>query len=193
MRNTGSFFPEMVIATLFFAFLNTTLVVSQPQVLICYFSKTGNTAIMAESVQKGAASVSGVEVILKRVEETSTHDLLQADAIIVGSPVYNANVAPEVSSFIAGWPFENAPLRDKLGAAFVTAGGSSSGEEITQMNILQSMMIFGMIIIGGENWQSPFGASGIVQNSELSKNDLLKGENLGKRVAEIALRLNPKE
>lgn len=191
MKKTGSFFSKTITVTLIFAFLSTAAVISQPKILICYFSKTGNTEMMAESVKNGAASVPGVEVTLKRIEETSTDDLLQADAIIVGSPVYNANVTPEVSSFIAKWPFENAPLKDKLGAAFVTAGGSSSGEEITQMNILHSMMIFGMIIIGGNDWQSPFGASAIAQNSELSEDDLKKGENLGKRVAEITLRLNP--
>ncbi len=191
MSKIVSLFPKTIIAVLFFVFVNTAGVISQPQVLICYFSKTGNTAMMAESVKKGAASVPGVEVILKRIEETSTRDLLQADAIILGSPVYNANVAPEVSLFIANWPFEDSPLKNKVGAAFVTAGGSTSGEELTQMNILQSMMIFGMIVVGGDDWKSPFGASAIAQNSEINETDILKGEKLGKRVAEITKQLYP--
>jgi NAD(P)H dehydrogenase (quinone) len=129
------------------------------------------------------------------VEETTTEDLLNAGAIIVGSPVYNANVAPQVQEFITSWPFEGAPLKDKLGAAFVTAGGISAGEEITLLNILQSMMIFGMIVMGGDDWTAPFGASGIRGEPPFSGEEplgeafLLKGEKLGERVAGVLLRM----
>lgn len=168
---------------------------AQPTVLISYYSKTGNTKQMAEAVARGAAKVEGITVVLKTVEETTTEDLLNAGAIIVGSPVYNANVAPQVQEFITSWPFEDAPLKDKLGAAFVTAGGISAGEEVTLLNILQSMMIFGMIVMGGDDWTAPFGASGIrgeppfTEEEPLQDNFLLKGEKLGERVAGILLRM----
>jgi len=123
--------------------------VSQVNVLIVYDSQTGNSGLMADAVAEGAGSVDGVVVLKQKMYETSDEDLIQADAIIVGSPVYNANVTPEVSRFIASWPFEGQPLKDKIGAAFVTAGGISAGEEIVQMNILQSMLVFGMIAVGG--------------------------------------------
>ena len=168
---------------------------AQPTVLISYYSKTGNTKQMAEAVARGAAKVEGITVVLKTVEETTTEDLLNAGAIIVGSPVYNANVAPKVQEFITSWPFENAPLKDKLGAAFVTAGGISAGEEVTLLNILQSMMIFGMIVMGGDDWTAPFGASGIRGEPPFSGEEplretfLLKGEKLGERVASILLKM----
>jgi NAD(P)H dehydrogenase (quinone) len=123
--------------------------------------------------------------------------VLAADAIVVGSPVYNANIAPEVQKFINSWPFESMPLRDKIGAAFVTAGGMSAGEELAQMNILHSMLLFGMIVVGGPNWQQPFGASGIVaenpfqtenQFGKVEAQFLAKGEALGRRVADLARR-----
>jgi NAD(P)H dehydrogenase (quinone) len=53
-------------------------------------------------------------------------------------------------------------LIEKIGAAFVTAGGISAGEELVQMNILHSMLIFGMMVAGSPGWQQPFGASGMV-------------------------------
>ena len=168
---------------------------AQPTILISYYSKTGNTREMAEAVARGAAKVEGITVVLKTVEETTTDDLLNAGAIIVGSPVYNANVAPRVQEFISSWPFEGAPLRDKLGAAFVTAGGISAGEELTLMNMLQSMLIFGMIVMGGHDWTAPFGASGIRGEPPFSGDEpmreafLLKGEKLGERVASVLIAL----
>ena len=117
--------------------------------------------------------------------------MLQADAIIVGSPVYNANVSPQVMQFINNWPFKGGPLKNKIGAAFVTSGGISAGEELVQLNILHSMLIFGMIIVGGDSWESAFGASAVTaekpfdDQDEINKKFLQKGYNLGKRVAEV--------
>jgi len=172
---------------------------SQPNanVLVVYHSTRGHTQALAAAVAQGARSVGGAKVVLKTVTEATTPDILAADAIIVGSPVYNANVAPEVQKFINSWPFEGAPLRDKIGAAFVTAGGFSAGEELVQMNLLHSMLIFGMIVVGGPDWQQPFGASGIVaekpfekekQAGKVDEQFLKKGEALGKRMAELAKR-----
>jgi NAD(P)H dehydrogenase (quinone) len=167
-------------------------------VLIVYFSKTGHTKRMAENVAKGAGSIGNVSVKLLAVDKASNKDVLQADAIILGSPVYNANVAPPLQSFINNWPFQGAPLKDKIGAVFVSAGGISTGEEIVQLNVLHSMLVFGMVIVGGGNWQSAFGASAITgeapfdtkgQSSEMDEQFLLKAEMLGKRVAEIAKKL----
>lgn len=171
----------------------TTAGLAQPTVLITYYSKTGNTHQMAEAVARGAARVQGVQVILKTVNEVSTQDLLDAGAIIVGSPVYNANVAPAVMEFMTSWPFEGAPLKGKLGAAFVTAGGISAGEEVTMLNILKSMLIFGMIVMGGDDWSAAFGASAIRGEPPFHATDSLdpaflqKAEKLGERVASVLM------
>ena len=69
-------------------------------ILITYYSKTAHTQSLAEEVAKGASSIPGVQVVLKRIDQTTTKDLLNADAIILGSPVYNANLAPEVVQFM---------------------------------------------------------------------------------------------
>ena len=170
---------------------------AQTNVLVVYHSESGHTAALAAAVLEGAHSVEGVDAVLKSSDETSNEDLLWADAIIVGSPVYNANVTPEISRFIASWPFEGEPLKNKIGAAFVTAGGISAGEEIVQMNILQSMLIFGMILVGGPDWTQPFGASAITgeppfnagESGKMDEQFLERGRKLGERVAEVALKL----
>jgi NAD(P)H dehydrogenase (quinone) len=166
-------------------------------VLIVYFSKTGNTEKMALEVKKGAESVDSVNVVLRSVENAKTDEILKADAIILGSPVYNANVAPEMQYFINNWPFRGEPLKNKIGASFVTAGGISAGEELVQLNILHSMLIFGMIVVGGNSWQSAFGASAVTKEEPFAKNEeiddhfLTKGFDLGKRVAELARNFKP--
>ncbi len=167
-------------------------------VLVVYYSAAGHTQAMAKSVAAGAETIPGVRVKLASVVEATMDDLLEADAIIVGSPVYNANVAPAVQEFINRWPFVGAPLRDKIGAAFVSAGGMSAGEELTQLNILHSMLIFGMIVVGGSAWTQAFGAAAVVeeppfdvasQTELVSPAFLKKAEALGKRVAELAIKL----
>ena len=164
----------------------------QPTVLIAYFSQSGNTKTLAHAVEEGAKSVAGVRVLLLPMDQVSNKEVLEADAIVVGSPVYNANVAPEVQRFINSWPFEGRPLKNKLGAAFVTGGGMSIGEELVQLNLLHSMLIHGMLVLGGEETEAAFGASAITgeapfQTGKVEEQFLVKGRGLGKRVAEMAI------
>jgi NAD(P)H dehydrogenase (quinone) len=186
------FFTMLIFLLLYYA---VSPAAAQKNILIVYHSETGNTERLAQAVAEGAASADGVKVLLKSVSDVSEKDLLNADAIIVGSPVYNANVSPQISAYIASWPFEGEPLKDKIGAAFATAGGISAGEEIVQMNILQSMLVFGMIVVGGPDWTQPFGASAITFEKPFDSGDgdriavqfLEKGKALGRRVAELCL------
>jgi NAD(P)H dehydrogenase (quinone) len=166
----------------------------KPLVLIAYYSQSGNTRAMAQAVEEGAKSVSGVQVLLLPIEKVSNQELLEAEAIVVGSPVYNANVAPEVQQFINSWPFEGRPLKNKLGAAFVTGGGLSIGEELVQLNLLHSMLIQGMLVLGGAETEAAFGASAITgeapfQTGKVEEQFLVKGRGLGKRVAEMSLKI----
>ena len=164
----------------------------QPTVLIAYYSQSGNTKALAQAVEEGAKSVVGVRVLMLSIDQVSTKELLEADAIVIGSPVYNANVAPAVQEFINAWPFEGRPLKNKLGAAFVTGGGMSIGEELVQLNLLHSMLIQGMLVMGGEETEAAFGASAITgevpfQTGKVEEQFLAKARGLGKRVAEMAL------
>jgi NAD(P)H dehydrogenase (quinone) len=186
-----------ILLLVFIVSLNPSSAQQQPTVLIAYYSVDGHTKSMAEAVASGARAVANVTVKVMTIGEVKKEDLLNADAIIVGSPVHNANAAPEVVKFIAGWPFDGAPLFNKIGAVFVTAGGISAGEELTQMNILHSMLLLGMVVVGGGDWTSAFGASAVTFEKPFgqSKKDVVvadqflkKAEGLGKRVAELVVR-----
>ncbi|KAL7551280.1 hypothetical protein ACHAWF_014467 [Thalassiosira exigua] len=84
-------------------------------------------------------------------------DVIDADAVIIGSPVYNGNVHPDVQNWINYWHID-ADLSNKFGGAFATAGGIHAGADGTVMSILRSMMVFQMMAVGGDSWTSPFGA-----------------------------------
>lgn len=165
-----------------------------PQVLIAYYSQSGSTQTLAKSIAEGAKSVEGVKVILLPIDQVKEQDLVQASAIIVGSPVYNANIAPPVQEFINSWPFEGRPLKNKIGAAFSTGGGISIGEELVMLNILHSMLIHGMIVMGGEETEAAFGASAVTGEAPFTSGEveelfLKKGFGLGKRVASFTLKM----
>lgn len=171
-------------------------------ILVVYYSVNGHTRTMADAVAQGAKSVDGARVTLLPVQDATPSGIVDFDAIIIGSPVHNANVAPEIQSFINRWPLSGTPLRDKIGAAFVLAGGISAGEETVQLGILRSMLIFGMIVVGGPEWTSAFGASAVTdeapfaadsQNGQVAEQFLEKGRKLGQRVADIAGRLKWKD
>jgi NAD(P)H dehydrogenase (quinone) len=167
------------------------------KVTIVYFTVGGHTELMAEAVARGARSVEGTEVRLLAVEEASVDDVLWADAVILGTPVYNANVAPPIQEFINSWPYDG-PMKDKIGAAFVSAGGISLGEESTQLSILRSMLVHRMIVVGGPGSEGALGAAAITgeepflddrEEAWVDPAFLEKGEALGRRVAELAGRL----
>jgi NAD(P)H dehydrogenase (quinone) len=166
---------------------------SLPSILITYHSESGKTQAMAEAVAKGVGEVKGVEYILKPIAEVTEEEILNASAIILGSPVYNANMAPEVQTFINSWPFEERPLKDKIGAVFVTGGGFSIGEEAVMFSMIRAMMIHGMVIVGGEEVEAAFGASAITGEGDFADKEvqelfLKKAEGLGRRVGIIVLK-----
>jgi NAD(P)H dehydrogenase (quinone) len=68
-------------------------------VLVTYHSATGNTETMAQGMGEGAKAVSGTSVVLKRVGEVTGDDLVSADAVIVGSPVYVGDMSGQVKTF----------------------------------------------------------------------------------------------
>jgi NAD(P)H dehydrogenase (quinone) len=167
---------------------------SPPTILITYHSESGKTETMAQAIAKGVEQVNGVAYILKPVQEVLEEEVLNASAIILGSPVYNANMAPQMQEFINSWSLEGMPLKNKIGAVFVTGGGFSIGEEAVMFSLIRAMMIHGMIIVGGEEVEAAFGASAITGEGDFAGKEvqeifLKKAEGLGRRVGEIVLKI----
>lgn len=96
------------------------------QVLVTYFSSTGNTKAMAEAVAEGVRAVDGVECVLKTVPKTTNDDWLVADGIIVGSPTYFGQMAARVKGMFDVTEKIYRQLEGKVGAAFTTSGGAGA-------------------------------------------------------------------
>jgi NAD(P)H dehydrogenase (quinone) len=163
---------------------------SEVNVLVAYHSVTGNTEKMAQSVAEGVKSIAGANVNLKRVGDVTTDDLVSADAVIVGSPVYFGSMAGEVKSFFDNWAlkfgvFRDAKMRNKVGAAFVTGASVSNGKETTAQAIYAAMLVNQMAVVSGGG---AFGASATTgpESPGIDEKKLEPARALGKRVAEFA-------
>lgn len=162
-------------------------------ILVVYYSRTGHTALLADAVASGARGVAGSDVRLLPVDSVSHDDVAWADALIVGSPVHAANISVPILSFLDSLPLNE--MHDKIGAAFVTAGGISAGEETVQLAILRAMLVYKMIVVGGPTWKEAFGASAVTieppftdtaATASIDSIFATKGSGLGARVAEVA-------
>jgi NAD(P)H dehydrogenase (quinone) len=159
-------------------------------VLIAYHSVTGNTEKMAQGVADGARTVAGTTVVLKRVGDVVTDDLIASDALIVGSPVYFSNMSGEVKTFFDNWSFKfdlfrDRKMRNKVGAAFATGSAVSAGKEFTILGIFAAMFNNQMIVVSGGGG---FGASATTgpESPGIDEKELATARDLGKRVAEVA-------
>ena len=160
------------------------------KVLVTYHSLSGNTERMAEGVVEGAKTILGTHVVLKRVGQVTAGDLLSADAVIVGSPVYWSNMSGEVKTFFDNWQFKfgvfpEFKMKNKIGAAFASGGQISSGKEVTMLTILAAMLGNQMIVVSGGG---AFGASATTEGDSpgIDKKELADARSLGQRVAEVA-------
>ena len=160
------------------------------QVLVAYHSVSGNTEKMAEAVAAGVRTIPGAKVMMKRVGQVTAEELFEADAIVVGSPVYWSNMAGEVKTFFDNWQFKfgvfpDFKMKNKVGAAFATGGQISSGKEVTMLSMLAAMLGNYMIVVSGGG---AFGASATTEGDSpgIDDSEAANARALGARVAEVA-------
>jgi NAD(P)H dehydrogenase (quinone) len=151
------------------------------QVLVLYYSRTGNTKKLAQEIAKGVQKVKGIKCVVKSTSEVTKEDFLSSDGIIAGSPVYFGTMAAELKEVFDKFVGIRDEMEDKIGAAFATAGDASGGKETTMISIIQAMLIYGMIVIG-----DPLDATGHYGVACIGYPDRGTASNavkLGKRVA----------
>lgn len=155
------------------------------RVLVTHFSVTGHTAALAAAVAEGVRNVPGVECQELPVDAVSNGDLLAADGIIVGSPTYFGQMAAEVKRLFDLSNEIYGQLEGKVGAAFTTVGGAGCGHEATNLSIIVAMLVAGMLVVG--DTEGPcFGPFAVGQPNP---QDLAHARRVGRKVAELALRL----
>lgn len=118
-----------------------------PSVLVCYYSRSGNTEKMAKKITE-VLEKDGLEVDLKKVENTVIDDLLNYDCLVIGSPTYYGSMAWQVKKLLDDSIKYHGKLKGKVGGAFSSAANVGGGNETTILDILNGMLIHGMIIQG---------------------------------------------
>jgi len=154
-------------------------------VLIVYYSRTGNTEKMAHAVAEGVKLVKGVVVDVKKVEQATLDDLLNADGIIIGSPTYYGQMAGKIKTLFDESVKIHGKLSGKVGAAFTSSGGTACGAETTIISILEDMLVHGMIVQGRAH-EKHYGAAAVGRPQE---EDMKICKDLGKRTAELVLKI----
>ena len=115
--------------------------------------------------------------------------------IIVGSPVYFGSMTSLCKAFLdraIGLRMRKFALANKVGGALAVGGVRNGGQELTLQGIQAAMMCQEMIVVGDGRPTAHTGAT--VWNSgndDISQDEfgLSTVRNLGRRVAEVALRM----
>jgi len=90
---------------------------------------------MASQISKGAETA-GVNAILKKVEDCTLDDLIEADGIAVGSPTHYSNMAWQIKRFldetILAFYDQGHSLRNKICGCFTSTGTHSDGKSASE-------------------------------------------------------------
>lgn len=200
------------------------------KVKIVFYSMFGHVYKMAEAVAQGVREVEGAEVELlqvpelvsdavleksgaKKAREAFAHipvakptDLVDADAIIFGTPTRFGNMCAQMRNFLdqTGGLWAKNALVGKVGSVFTSTGTQHGGQETTIISFHTTLLHYGMVIVGlpyTEQRQttiseitggSPYGASTIAggDGSRMpSENELAMARFQGHHVAAIAKKL----
>lgn len=138
-------------------------------VAIVYFSGTGHTRLMAEAVQRGAATVAGTDTTLLALNGRDIREgrfvnpglfatLDRADAIVFGTPTYMGGPAAQFKAFAdaSGGIWFRQGWRNKLAAGF-THSGSPSGDKLATLQALALLASqHSMLWIGSADFPSHF-------------------------------------
>jgi len=157
-----------------------------PQVLISYFSKSGNTKKMAGVIKEGLESVKGIDVTLKEVSETTLDDLLESDGIIIGCPTYFGVMTAAVKDLMDKSIKHFGKLTGKVGGAFTSSGGIAGGNETTILSILQGLLIHGMVI-QGLSQGNHYGPVSIGAPDEKAQDECVR---YGKLIGQLTIKLS---
>jgi len=152
--------------------------------LVIYYSRSGNTKQMAEIIAK-SMNDSGLSTKCKSVSEAKIDDLLDADAIVVGSPTYYGRMAGAVAVFFDESVSKHGKLEGKVGAAFSSSANVGGGNETTIVNINNMLLIHGMVIQGdpqGDHY-------GPVSISQPDERVISQCKRRGQRIAELTKKL----
>lgn len=190
---------------------------SEPYILVLYYSRDGATAAMAKQVARGVECVSGIEARLRTVPSLSVpddeseamalpatlEDLKHCAGLVLGSPTRFGNMAAPLKQFLdeSSSLWLQGSLIDRPAGVFTSTSSLHGGQESTLLSMMLPLLHHGMVMVGvpysvpglraSEAGGTPYGASHWSTEAgdrPMDDNESSICRALGKRVAEWALR-----
>ena len=148
------------------------------EVLVLYYSRTGNVEAMAKAVAEGVSSVDGASSKLRRVDYANVDDFISCDAVAFGSPNYFGYMAGVMKDFFdRAWSVREK-VSGKLATAF-TCGGSSSNAALLSLEKMYSSFKLEKVF-EGVVW-------GTREQGTLSEQNLTACKKIGEALAKAAI------
>ena len=162
------------------------------RVMVLYDSR-GVVAELVASVIEGAASAEGVEVWDRPVDEAKKEELLECDALILGSPNWTG-MTGKLKHWMdyTGDLWESGELAGKVGACFTAGWSRSGGTEATLLQMFHLLIGHGMVFVGlpwTEAMRESGSYYGATAHGEATELDRAQARALGLRAAQFAVRL----
>lgn len=142
---------------------------SQPYILILYYSRHGATRTMAEQIAAGVESVPGIEARLRTVPNLSyeteavadeipesgdlycsSDDLRYCSGLMLGSPTRFGTMASPLKYFLESTStlWMNGALVDKPAGVFTSTSSLHGGQEATLLSMMLPLLHQGMVLTG---------------------------------------------
>lgn len=162
-------------------------------VLVLFDSRGGLVEQLARGVAEGVRQAGGVP-LERRVEEAEPRELLRCDGLVVGSPNWSG-----ITGALKSWwdrsgdLWETGELAGKPAAAFTAGYSRSGGTEATLLQLLHLLLSHGCIFVGlpwSERMRTSGSYYGATAHGTVTAEDLEQARALGRRVTEVAYRLN---
>jgi NAD(P)H dehydrogenase (quinone) len=142
---------------------------SNPYILVLYYSQKGNTAKMAQEVARGVEVIKGIEARVRTVPAISAKtesvdpvipadgppyatvdDLKNCAGLAMGSPTRFGNMASALKYFLDGTGalWQSGALIDKPACCFTSTASLHGGQESTILSMQLPLLHHGMMILG---------------------------------------------
>ena len=162
-------------------------------VLVLYDARGRIVSELASYIGEGVSAVEGVTLVDQPVADADPALLLECDALILGSPNWSG-VTGVLKTWLdeSGDLWESGDLAGKPGAAFTAGWSPHGGIEATLLQLFHLLVGHGMVFVGlpwSERMRQSGSYYGATAHGELTEDDREQARALGRRVAELAVRL----
>jgi flavodoxin len=146
------------------------------RVLVVYWSKSGNTKAVAEAISRGIISAKKVEAVVKDVRVTEPKEVLDYDALVIGSANHLGRPVGDIKGFLKR--LEKLDLKGKSGAVFDThVKGDLRAIQKMEKQIREKIPGLKLVAPG-------FGAQATgIMKGPLVEGELVKAEEFGKSIS----------